>query len=57
MVIPFYVAVDSIEGINLGVPLFQLNKNLQKWKLQLVARSIRSLSSTEKESLQEKPAV
>ena len=57
MVIPFYVAVDSIEGINLGVPLFQLNKNLQKWKLQLVARSIRSLSSTEEASLQEKPAV
>ena len=47
MVIPFYAAVNRIEGINLETPLSQLNTNLQKWKLQLVARSIRSRSGAE----------
>ena len=45
MVLPFYVAVNNVEGLDLSKPLFHLNKNLQAWKLQLVGRSIRSLSS------------
>ena len=45
MVLPFYVEVNNVEGLDLSKPLFHLNKNLQAWKLQLVGRSIRSLSS------------
>eukprot|EP00943_MAST-04B_sp_MAST-4B-sp1_P007405 g7405.t1 len=51
LVLPFYVAVNCVKGINLDTPLFELNKNLQAWKLQLVGRSIRLRSTAPSENV------